>query len=178
MRTPLTAERLRELLDYDPETGVFTWRANVGRARAGMVAGSISARGYWKIGLFGATWVAHRLAWLWVYGVWPKGLLDHRNRVKTDNRISNIREATNIENNQNRTPFVGTISGYQGVRLHRRCGLWQARIQADGQSRSLGYYPTAEIAHAAYLAAASQLHTHNALVTAMADKLPDQPAPG
>jgi hypothetical protein len=101
----LTAERLRELLDYDPETGRFIWRKDHPTAKhikAGSVAGTKNGRGYWVIGVAGAKYVAHRLAWLYVTGEWPAHLVDHENGDRLDNRFANLREATDSQNNFNR----------------------------------------------------------------------------
>lgn len=100
----MTPERVRELLVYDYQTGMFTWRVTRGEFIAGAVAGSLKREGYWRIGLDGKQYAAHRLAWAYVYGVWPKHGLDHRDRDKTNNRIDNLREATNAQNAQNAAP--------------------------------------------------------------------------
>lgn len=90
----LTAERLRELLDYDPETGYFRWRRDVGaRAWKGQLAGTMARDGYEYIGIDRRRYPAHRLAWLYVHGEWPRGLLRHLNWLRSDNRLENLREA-------------------------------------------------------------------------------------
>jgi hypothetical protein len=87
--TELTAERLRELLNYDPDTGVFTWRVRpVHSHRVGDIAGSVrTTRGYRLIGVAGRVYKAHRLAWLYMMGEWPKDQIDHINRDPSDNRF-------------------------------------------------------------------------------------------
>jgi len=156
----LSAARLRELLCYDPETGVFVWCVSNGkRAIAGRPAGGISRNGYLRISLENARHYAHRLAWLYVHGVWPQGQIDHINGVKTDNRIANLREATASQNGQNRsTARADSGSGMIGVRLNPMSGRWGAEIVKGGQKHSLGYFDTPDAAHAAYLAAKRELH--------------------
>src|SRR5579862_7745832 len=99
----ITPERLKEVLDYDPATGEFRWKTRLGgKAVAGRVAGYLD-RGYISIRIDRRIYMAHRLAWLWVYGVWPEGWLDHINRKKNDNRIDNLRLAEPWQNQANKT---------------------------------------------------------------------------
>jgi hypothetical protein len=91
MLRPLTAERLREQLRYDAETGVFTRRVGSGHARAGDMAGTVHSTGYVRISIDGGKYTAHHLAWLYVHGVWPYQI-EHINRKRSDNRIANLRE--------------------------------------------------------------------------------------
>ncbi len=155
----LTADRLRELLSYDAEAGKFTWLARTSKSvKIGKVAGSPHNHGYWRIRVDGRLYQAHRLAWLYVTGSWPVDQLDHVNGKRDDNRIANLREATNAENGQNRAKYSNNTSGFTGVYWHRVSGSWNARIKLDGQERSLGYFPTAEAAGAAYLQAKANMH--------------------
>lgn len=157
MAADLTAERLRELLDYNPETGAFVWRVTRGPAKAGAPAGGLNTRGYHQITVDVHNHRAHRLAWLYVYGRWPKGEIDHINGVCDDNRIVNLREATHAENMQNVALQSNNTSGYAGVNW--RFGSWHASIRHHGRKVHLGRYPTPEAAYAAYLAAKAELHT-------------------
>jgi hypothetical protein len=104
MKETLTAERLRELLHYDPDTGDFTWRTARKRIPAGAIAGTVE-RGFRRItiggGRHGPRYSAHRLAWLYMTGAWPNGYLDHINRDPDDNRFANLRLATNSQNQAN-----------------------------------------------------------------------------
>lgn len=156
----ISAARLRELLDYDAETGVFRWReTRCGRAMAGAVAGRAEAGGYWTIHVDGRRYKAHRLAWLHQTGEWPPDEVDHINTVKADNRWINLRSvprARNIENQ--RQAHSNNDTGYLGVTLHHKNRKYQARIQVDGRSRSLGYFDSPEEAHAAYVEAKRLLH--------------------
>ncbi len=98
----LTAERLRELLTYDPETGHFRWVFTKGCRAGGQIAGTVRRDGYLCIAVDGRKHKAHRLAWFYMHGRWPHPEIDHINRSKLDNRLCNLREATRVENNANR----------------------------------------------------------------------------
>lgn len=165
MREILTAERLREVLSYDAETGAFTWRIATGpNARPGMVAGTASkAEGYRTISIDGALHKAHRLAWLYVHGVWPQEQIDHINTRRDDNWIANLREATRIVNTQNqRTAHSNNKCGLLGV-SERPGGRWIARIRANGSLKYLGTFRSPELAHDEYIAAKRNLHEGNTL---------------
>ena len=157
----LTAERLRGALHYDPATGQFTW-LSAGSRRAGKVAGGdgggLHYEGYWVIHVDGRSYRAHRLAWLYTHGEWPAEQIDPINGDRADNRIVNLREATNRENQQNRAKRADNTSGYMGVSWQKIPGKWQAQIMKAGRKYHLGRYDTAEEAHAAYLAAKAQMH--------------------
>lgn len=155
----LTAARLKELLHYDPETGVFTWIAGgcLGRNRRHKTAGTKHRRGYIQIQIDGVIYKAHRLAWLYVHGQWPTGLIDHRNGVQDENRFGNLRDATFLINSQNRRgPQRNTSSGLLGAHKHQNA--FTSRIRVDGAIKHLGSFKSAEEAHAAYLTAKRQLH--------------------
>src|SRR5436190_23425691 len=94
----LTQEKLKEVLDYDPETGLFTSRVSRGGRPASARAGCVTTKGYIKLSLCQKRYYAHRLAWLYVYGEWPSKQIDHINCVTDDNRIANLREATSAQN--------------------------------------------------------------------------------
>lgn len=158
----LTAERLREVLIYNPETGIFTWlvRARPG-AEAGDVAGCIDRLGYRRIAIDGGQYKAHRLAWLYVCGAFPANGMDHINGDPADNRICNLREATQGENNQNTKSYRNSSSKYLGVSWHTLKKKWQAQITVNGKQHYLGYFANEEEAHSAYCAAKTELHTFN-----------------
>lgn len=149
----LTAKRLREVLIYDPQTGHFFWRQKRSHFRAGDRAGT-PKEGYTKIAIDGRQYRAARLAWLFVYGRFPDSPLDHINRNRADDRIANLREATQSQNNANASIRSDNASGYRGVYFCARTQRWAAKIQRDGRCSFLGRHPTPELAAAAYDAAA------------------------
>ncbi len=163
-KTDLTAARLRELLHYDPGTGVFTWLAKShhrSRVQIGGVAGGLGAGGYWQIGIDMVLHKAHRLAWLHHYGEWPDGGLDHINRVTTDNRIANLRIASQSQNRQNTLTRRDSKSGIKGVYWHKKTGKWCAAIGNLGKIHHIGLYDNIDCAAQAYANAASKIHTCN-----------------
>lgn len=134
----VTQERLKELLDYNPESGDFIWRvATTGCINAGDIAGGISLRGYVCIQIDQKIYKAHRLAWLYVYGEWPNHI-DHSNHVRSDNRIHNIRNVTNKENCRNRLMTSRNTSGVVGVHWHKKNRRWIAEIDDNKKTIYLG----------------------------------------
>jgi hypothetical protein len=150
--------RVREVLAYDPETGQFTWRVSTGpRGVAGARAGTTNLRGYIEISLDGRKYLAHRLVWAHVYGIWPDDQIDHINGDRADNRIVNLRDVPRAINQQNlRRASKYNCSGLLGVSKHN--ARWRARIQTEGVVVRLGTFDTAQQAHEAYLAAKRQMH--------------------
>ncbi len=154
----LTAKRLRELLSYDPLTGIFTRLvATSRRIRVGDTAGCKNPNGYIEFSVENKLYKAHRLAWLYATGEWPTHEIDHRNGIRDDNRLCNLRAATKSENLQNVTQDSGNKAGVVGVSPHK--GRWKVRIQHNKQGHYLGLFSTTEEAHAAYLAKKAELHT-------------------
>jgi len=151
----LTQERLKEVLVYNPETGEFIRLLN---RNAGKKAGTIDSSGHRQIWVDSKLYLAHRLAYLYMLGVWPELQIDHKNGCKDDNRWSNLREASHGQNIMNRTKRAGTRSSKKGVTFHASTGKWRAMITAKSQRISLGLYWTEEDAHAAYCNAAKNLH--------------------
>ena len=155
--TELTAGRLRELLDYCPDTGVFTWKIRISNVKVGDVAGCLEKDGYLRIQIDSRLHFTHRLAWFYVTGEWPPDQIDHINGIRDDNRIANLRAATRSENGQNRRkPQANNTTGYLGVTRHR--GKFLAKIRLDGKRKHLGLFTTPEEAHVAYLEAKRRLH--------------------
>ena len=142
----ISAEYARKILDYNPETGEFRWKArdnvpsNWNSKYAGKLAGSMSTQGYIKIGVNYQHILAHRLAWLIVYGEWPSRQLDHRDNNRANNRLNNLRLATNKENGYNRRVNINNTSGVSGIHCHTVTKKWCARIKADGKRISLGNF--------------------------------------
>jgi hypothetical protein len=168
----LTAARLREVLHYDPVTGVFTWLprpfrlGKLVRAEktwntryAGCAAGCNNGEGYFVIGIDGDLHLAHRLAFLYQTGVWPTDQIDHNNMDRADNRWCNLREATDIQNKANRCVLSTNKSGFAGVCWNKSNRKWHARIRVDDdKQRHLGYFDRLE--HAAYIYHAASLWRH------------------
>lgn len=158
----MTQERLKELLHYDPETGIFIWRVSRGgKVIAGSTAGLVQRNGYVYIRVDRRRYLAHRLAWLYIHGKFPSDQIDHINRVRTDNRISNLRAATNAENTQNRSKRSDNTSGVIGVYWDNKRQKWRAQIRLNGHNIFLGSYQTVEEAAAARAAAKATYHTFN-----------------
>lgn len=180
----LTREQAIRLFDYDPDEGVLRWKFRTpdmfesgarsaeqrcsswnGRC-AGKAAGSVSGYGYFQVGIPGRILdlpvenllcLSHRIIWLIVYGHWPEDQVDHRDGVGTNNLLSNLREATQSQNQHNRKDR----SKHVGASWHRKSSKWQARISTNGKMRTLGYYDTAEEAHHAYVVEKAVVHEFN-----------------
>ena len=165
-RDDLKAEQLRRIVSYNPETGIFHWLQNRGGQPAGGVAGC--ARKSLKkpdilLCIRKKKYLAHRLAWLYVYGSFPKGDIDHINGDPADNRISNLRDVSHRTNMENRKGAQANNKlGKLGVSLDGR-GRIRATIQIDGKQKHLGNFPNTEDAHQAYLTAKRELHVGNTL---------------
>ena len=157
-RKVLTAERLRDLIHYDPKSGIMTRRTGRPGVRAGSTAGSRSRSGYVCVSIDGRSYRRSRLAWLYMTGSWPTHEMDHRNGDKEDDRFSNLREATRVENCRNTRPW--SRHGVKGVCYHarRRERNWEASVWADSRRKSLGYFGTKAEAAAAAEAANEKLH--------------------
>jgi hypothetical protein len=152
---PITHARLREVLFYDPFTGIFRWRIKPRNIVPGNLPGGRDAHGYWLIRVDRKRYFAHRLAWFYVHGRWPIGEIDHRNGDPLDNRLENLREATRAQQLWNSGLRKNNRIGLKGVTFYPPTRRWFARIQKHGRTRFLGYHATAEAAHAAYVEAAN-----------------------
>ena len=138
----ITLQQLKELLEFDPETGLFTRKKKTNnKFPVGSQAGSKDAKGYTVISISGKIYKAHRLVWLYTHGVWPSGEIDHINHIPSDNRISNLRDVTKSENQHNRK----SSNGFSKDR-----NRWKAAIRIRGTFRHLGCFATQEEAAAAY----------------------------
>jgi hypothetical protein len=157
----VTQQRLKELLHYDEETGKFTWMVKKGRIKPGHLAGSVNNCGYVHICIDRKHYKASRLAWLYVYGHMPSSYVDHVNRIRTDDRISNLRLASANENSQNRKMNSKNKSGISGVSWHKRTSKWTAQIMVNGEKIYLGIFETIEDAAAARSSAKEKYHTFN-----------------
>ncbi len=155
----ITEQSLRNALNYDADTGIFLWAKKCGRGRIGSVAGSISNNGYRSICVYGKHYKAHRLAWLYMNGEFPRNQIDHIDGNRDNNRIENLRDVTKVLNMQNqRKPQRSNTSGFLGVSWQKSRSRWEARIAAFGVQHFLGTYKTAEEANTAYLVAKRNLH--------------------
>ena len=156
----LTQEKLKELLHYDPFTGIFTRKIKQKHTafKVGATSGCI-ARGYVIIRIYNKTYQAHRLVWLYVYGKNPIELIDHINTIRNDNCLCNLREATRTENAQNQVKAVaGNKSGYLGVSWNKKSSKYIAQITVNGEKKGLGFFADPKIAYQAYLKAKRELH--------------------
>lgn len=169
----LTADRLRSLLIYDPERGTFTRRdrpdstfANKDQAKAwrrhwlGAPAGSLTDRGYVTIRVDGASYRAHRLAWLYMTGSWPLHEIDHRDGDRSNNSFENLRDIPGAGNRQNTKRQANNTSGFTGVVWAKNVERWHAKIKINRRTISLGYFETRDAAYRAYLAGKAKHHQY------------------
>lgn len=159
----LSYARLREVLSYDPETGIFVWLIRSGESEwngknAGNVAGSVNGHGYVQIKIDGFRYLAHRLAWFYTTGIRPNHFIDHADGVRTNNRIANLRKADDFQNSANSCVRRDNRTGYKGVSYSAANGKYRSAITSNGKRYYLGSFPTAQKAHDAYKAAAIKLH--------------------
>lgn len=161
----ISAEEVRKLLDYDPNSGVLAWkyRPNLrGRAKtwnkryAGAMITSVNGHGYVQLSIYKRKYEAHRIAWLWFYGKMPSKGIDHINGNKTDNRIANLREASVAQNQWNRRK--PKKFGLRGAIFHALAGRWTSHIMINGISIYLGLFNTELEAHTAYKNASTKYH--------------------
>lgn len=152
----LTLERLREVLHYNQETGIWTWLiSSKWNIIIGSTAGDLKPSGYILIGVDGKRYRAHRLAWLYMTGAWPTQQIDHKNTIRNDNRWLNLREATQQQNSANMLRTNNKI-GTKGVIKSRNGRKFIARIMVDYKSIYLGTYDTKEKAAEVYRVAAEK----------------------
>lgn len=172
----MTLERARQLFDYDPQIGDLRWRARPvemfddsrrsaqracatwNKRFAGQLVGRINEKGYRVLEIDGVTYRAHHIAWLLVYGNLPNGQLDHRHGVRDDNPISQLREATPGQQQQNLKRKKTNTSGFTGVSWHKQMKRWAAHISVNRRHIFLGLFDDPKEASQAYLAAKRQYH--------------------
>lgn len=137
----VTSERLAELLHYDPDSGIFTRLVRTTNSiHVGDKAGWPDSHGYLKIMVDNVQYFAHRLAWLYMTGQFPAEQVDYINRNKPDNRWSNLRAVSNLENCRNQSLPKNNTSGHIGVHWHKQCKKWSSRIRVNGRLISLGLF--------------------------------------
>ena len=153
----LTAEYLKSILHYDPDTGIFTWRQMLSKRRViGKQAGFMQHKGRIKIGINNQDYMLHRLAYLYMTGKWPEYEIDHINNNQSDNRWCNLRHATPWQNHCNKGLQKNNTTGYKGVCKPTGKNFYMAYIKHKGKRYHLGCFKTAEEAFAAYQKAAKQ----------------------
>jgi len=138
----LTQKRLKEVLRYNQDTGAFTWNEKISRkVVVGKEAGSLNRNlGYIYISIEGVRYLAHRLAWLYTSGAWPKRQIDHIDHNRENNSIYNLRDVSHQENSMNQKMRISNTSGYIGVMMEKRRGLWRSEICVNGKGIFLGYF--------------------------------------
>lgn len=147
-------------LDYDGDTGLISWKNPRSKLKVGVVVNGTDVSGYIQVNVGnGLVLKGHRIAWLFAYGEWPNGHIDHINGVRNDNRIQNLRVVTNAINCQNkRKPLPSNKSGFLGVSWHKQANKWLARCQLNRKGYSAGYFDDPEEAHRAYVLLKRKLH--------------------
>lgn len=139
MSNHLHQEYIKSIVSYDAENGVMTWVNTPRTDLIGKAVGGVMGDGYLSAKIKGKSYLVHRLIWLYVYGYFPKSI-DHKNGVRTDNRLSNLRLADNDENVMNQPLKSNNTSGFKGVSWHKIMGKWLAYITHKGVRMRLGYY--------------------------------------
>ncbi len=163
MADEIIAERVRELLKYDPETGIFTRKIRTAQRhkigdRADFLVTSGNSEGYCRVSFDSKRYLAHRVVWLYVHGSWPELDIDHINGIKSDNRLANLREVDRSTNLQNmRHARKDNKTGFLGVYLHTQ-GRYVARIQKNGKCSYIGIFDCPKEAHEAYLVEKRKRH--------------------
>lgn len=157
----LLQEELNSILAYDPLTGILTWKDNRSNMIQGSVAGSVNSAGYKTITINSKTFRVQRIIWIMMFGYIPNDFfIDHVNGNKIDNRLENLRLATNSQNQQNRPAPKNNSSGYRGVTWHKQMNKWMARISHHGKRKNIGFFDSAEDAYKAYKNEAKKIFTH------------------
>lgn len=163
-RKAITPEMVREVLDYDPASGVMQWRARpVFRSQdqtwntrfADQPVGRADRDGYLRFTLMGIQVLVHRAAWAHVHNEWPPQMIDHRDGNRINNAISNLRLADVAQNTANARKRAGTRSRFKGLTWCATHRKWKATVQRRGVTKLVGYFDDEETAHAAYCAAAA-----------------------
>lgn len=156
LETGLTADEVRRLLSYDPETGSLHWKDHKRRCYIGKPAGYVSKDSYAKVKIRARIYMAHRLIWLIMTGEWPKEQIDHRDLNRSNNRWANLREATRAQNGYNREVFSTTATKLKGAYKAPFGSGYVAAIRVNKKLKRIGLFRTPEEAHAAYCVAAQK----------------------
>lgn len=158
----LSLERLKALLHYDPETGLFTWLVSKGTVKSGKIAGTVgvsgSGREYINIRLDRKQYQGHRLAWFYMTGSWPGHVVDHEDGDGLNNKWLNLREATHNQNHYNQFLNRNNKSGVKGVNWHKGCQRWRASITYEGRKIHIGLFTSLDEAQVAIEKVRKELH--------------------
>lgn len=154
----LTHDRLKSVINYTPETGLFTWAINTKRVRKGFIAGHIHSSGYVRIAIDGNIYRANRLAWFYMTGSFPSKHVDHKNRVRSDNRWENLRLASAYQNCCNSSITSKNTSGVKGVHWNKQKNKWAVQITVKGKKLFIGAFEDLEFAQLAIDAAREKYH--------------------
>jgi len=153
----LTQDRLKELFNYNQDTGEFTYKVNRATNKTGDVAGCLDHK-YLRIRIDNKIYYCHRLAWLYMTGDWPKLFIDHIDMNCANNKWNNLRQCTNAENLRNTKPPVTNKSGIKGVRWHKQAKKLVARCKIDNVDYHLGLFESKENAAHAHQLFAKEKH--------------------
>ena len=144
-RDDIDVEVLRELLNFNPNTGIFTWKVTrSNKIPVGVIAGSLGKNRYTRIKINKVLYSAHRVAWCLSYGEWPKDQIDHINGIRSDNRLINLRLSTQIDNHRNQKMYTNNTSGVMGVYWCKAVNKWSARIRINYKVLYLGLFADLE----------------------------------
>jgi hypothetical protein len=147
----LTQEELKRHLVYDENTGLFTRLISKNQVNVGDIAGNVDGKGYIRVSIHNISYRAHRIAFLYMNGSFPKNQVDHINGIKDDNRWCNLREATNQENQCNKPFSIRNKSGYKGVSWDKKSNKWRAQSSLNNTKKNLGMFDSKELAYKAYV---------------------------
>lgn len=143
----MNREYLHSLLDYDIETGIFTRKlCRARKQKVGDIVGTKHYSGYIHIKIDGKTYMAHRLVWIYFFGIEPKHEIDHINGIRDDNRLLNLRECNDYEQAYNKGIYKNNTSGIKGVTYEKSSGKWVVQIRINGKNKKIGRYDCLELA--------------------------------
>lgn len=147
MNTNLTQIELKELLYYNPISGIFTWKVDRGRkAKRGDIAGTLLQDGYVRVTIKGVRYRAHRLAFMFMTGKFPEIDVDHINNIRCDNSWKNLREATDKQNGANKKLAKNNKTGFKNVSYRKDLGTYSVRLRSNGVMLNLGHFKDLELA--------------------------------
>jgi hypothetical protein len=153
----ITQPELKEKLHYNPDTGIFIWKVSIGKVKPDQVAGFIGKNGYRIIRVNSKNYISHRLAWLYVYGKFPS-VIDHINCIRNDNRLCNLRECTNQQNQWNQKNYSTNTSKVKGVSWNTKLQKWKVGIRTEIGRIHLGYFKSLDDAKSVIIEARNKYH--------------------